>query len=498
MSSEPHPTHALVESFISKGPTLVLVDGAAPGCGGLTAFMRDKVVLFDLAGPMGREILDDADPERLRVPYGLADGGNEVADLPWEAVFAVAGRIQADQMTTRTRMDRLPACLGPDRRLAMRWLMRHLNLGDSPPDPSEWRLEIRPDMLLVDATPAGFEADPRAALARCLAMDPPAAALLLDVGCPGLELPAAWPRLDGGAAQLMVIDGPPLMDLIIDERGVAYLAPLRDGDTHLGPQRFFLPWAAIGALQHPSQTAGWFWPARLPEGMREPLRRNPDLAPQLERLAGAPIAARPEPPDEAPPLALLPPANDLPKPQALQDCDARGGGMLLLDARHSAVTLTPGLAGAGLLAVPFGVDGLATTISFDGDSIEATLPGFEGETATVSAPWEAVFVIASNQGALRVHCWPEDYPDDIAIALSLLRHMAANDGQLDETMLEGLPLELGEQPPDLSGRGVAVGLGRDESGQYVLQLVQRCGPTSPEGRTPELRVSFVLRMKTLH
>ncbi len=494
----PHPTKKLIEALLPHGPVLALADGAAPGIIGLPTEFHQKVLVFDLAGPLARAALDNASEEHLQLPYGLPDGQDDVAILPWDALFSVAGREAPDRMATRTRVDRIPAWLGEDRRTTMRWLMRFLGLGDLPPDPTDWRVQITPDMLVADSLPEGFEPDPRKALERCFAMQPPVAALLLDTTCPGLVLPASWPRLEGGAAQLPVTPNSPVLGLRMDEEGVMWRAPIVDGDQQMGVQPFYVPWRAIGALQHPSQTQGWFWPLRLPERMRLAMVGNAQLAPHLERLSGAPLAQSPQPPTEPPPLAVLLPPNQISRSQALQDCDARGGGMLLLDARATGVALSPELAGAGLLAVPFGVEGMATSIEFDGVGVEATLPGFGGSPARVQAPWTAVFVIGSNQGALRVHCWPDDYPDDITMAMSLLRHMAANDGQMDPSALESMPVDIGQGPPELRGRGVAVGLGQDESGQYVLQLVQSCGPTGADGTTPELRVQFCLRMKAMH
>ncbi len=493
-----HPTQNLIEGLLPHGPVLVMVDGAAEGITGLPDDLRDKVVVFDLAGPLARAALDAATDAHLRLRYGLPDGQDDVATLPWDALFSVAGREAPDRMATRTRVDRVPAWMGEDRRTTMRWLMRFLGLGDLPPDPTDWRVQISPNMLVADGQPEGFEPDPRKALERCLAMQPPVAALLLDTSCSSLVLPPSWPRLEGGAAQVPVTSLPPVQGLQIDEEGVLWRAPLVDGDKQMGIQPFYVPWRAIGALQHPSQTVGWFWPLRLPERMRAAMVGNPQLAPHLERLSGAPLAQSPEPPTEPPPLAVLSPPNEMTRPDALQDCDARGGGMLLLDARVGGVDLSPGLSGAGLLAVPFGVEGMVTSIEFDGVSVEATLPGFDGQPSSVHAPWSSVFVIGSNQGTLRVHCWPDDYPDDITLALSLLRHMAANEGELDPAVLEDLPVDLGAGPPELGGRGVAVGLGQDDAGQYVLQLVQSCGATDAEGRTPELRVQFCLRMKAMH
>lgn len=497
MSHNAHPTAALVASFLPHGPVLLLVDAAADGVQGLPEEARDRVVVFELpAGDHGGR-LEAREPWGLRVPYGLANGDNATAQVPWEAVFSLSGRTQGGQMTTKSRMDRMPACLGPDPHLAMRWLMRHLGLGDMPAQPNEWRVAIRPEMLLEDGPRAGFEPDPQLAIARCFAADPPAAALLIDTSDPELSLPAAWPRLDGGAAQILVTPQPPVRDLRVDGRGVAWSAPLRDETRELGLHDFFVPWSAIGAMQHPAHPLGWFWPARLPRGMRQPMADNPELAPHLLRLEGAPLAARPEPPAAAPPLLLLGPPNDLPKPEALQDCDARGGGIVLLDARQAGVRLSQGLRGAGLLAVPFGVMGLPTAISFDHGGIDAELPGFEGERAKVSAPWSAIFAIATNQGAMRVHCWPQDYPDEVTVALSVLRHMAENDGQITASM-EGLPIALADGPPPGAGRGTTVGLGRDDSGQYVLQLRQPCGPAQADGQNPEMRVEFCLRMQPMH
>ncbi len=493
-----HPTQDLIETLLPNGPVLILADGAVDGIDGLPDDFRDKVLVFDLAGPLARQALDRADGAHLPLRYGLPDGEDDTATLPWDCIFSVAGRETPERVATKTRVDLIPDWLGEDRRTTMRWLMRHLGLGDLPPDPTDWRLKITPDMMVADRLPEGFEPEPRRALERIFEMQPPVAALLLDTTCPGLVLPAAWPRLDGGAAQVPVTPLPPVQGLQIDDDGVLWRAPIADGDKQMGIQPFYVPWKAIGALQHPSQAMGWFWPLRLPERMRTPMQANAELAPHLERLHGAPLAGPQEPPDHAPPLAVLSPPNQIGRSEALQDCGARGGGMLLLDARLPGVELSPGLTGAGLLAVPFGVPGIETSIEFDGVALEASLPGFDGEPAAVKAPWQAVFVIGANQGALRVHCWPDDYPDDITLAMSLLRHMAANDGELDPAAMEGLPVHLGDGPPDLMGQGVAVGLGRDEAGQYVLQLVQRCGRTNDEGQTPELRVQFCLRMKAMH
>lgn len=113
--------------------------------------------------------------------------------------------------------------------------------------------------------------------------------------------------------------------------------------------------------------------------------------------------------------------------------------------------------------------------------VRATLPDFNGVPRRLTLPWNAIFAVATNEGGLCVHAWPEDDPEIIRRAL--------RDGhQLAETGT--LPDEPGFDGPGLM-RAPALGLVQEDVGMCVV-LLQPLGPADEAGNRPTLTLELRL------
>ncbi len=478
---------ALATAFLQRGPLILLVDPNAAGCSNLPEMAKDRVLVLQFAGEDDSARL--AQPgSTFAVPYAADSDRLEIARIPWQAVFALSGQSAEGERETKARTEAVPECLGLDKRQGLRWVLQKLGLGDVPHDAQEWRFALSPQLLQADADRAEFEPELANAIQRILARAPGFALLMVDPTVPGVQLP---PGLDAQVVlQLTVALVPPFRDVKLDKRGIRWR---EEHEAEI--LSFSLPWAAIGAVKHPVDGKGWFWPLQLPVPIRANLMQQRELWPHLQRLVGLPLTPDDPLPTDPPPLAYLAEPAEGSKSRAITRCLQCGGAVLLVDTRKGGGQLPDDLRKQALLAVPLALPGLPAEVQVDDQEISAVMPDLAGKPVRVVVPLDAVFVVATGLGGMRVFCWPEDYPHELVVGLCALREMARNDGKILHQM-QGL--HIGPNPPPPPHEGTQVGLGRNAEGRYVMQLKQPCGPRQADGSRLQMQVEFALQMPKLH
>jgi hypothetical protein len=165
---------------------------------------------------------------------------------------------------------------------------------------------------------------------------------------------------------------------------------------------------------------------------------------------------------------------------------------VLLDTRAPGVVVSEGFKGAALLGLFFGLREIAADVRVEEDGIVAELPDFEGEPASVAAPWKAVFLIGSNEDGARVYAWPEDYPDEIRKGVHLVQDLAKRGAD----PIEAVGKVEGVVPVDANTKFV-LGIGRDPQGRYVMGLRQPFGKNA-NGQDMSVELQFMLPLGVLH
>ncbi len=496
MVDPPDVLKSMLRGWLPQAPVTLVVDPRSPGCANLPTVPEGQpplqVLLVELAGEPGLSIVDRSDDDALHVDHGLPDGSaNLAARIPWAAVFLFVG---GDLGKVKIHPDAIPALVDDDRHTSLRWVMRALGLPDLPASGLEWTFTINAKLMAADADRSAFEPEPLGAFQRCMETEPRAAQLLVDAHADGVYVPPAWPRvLDGHALHLPVGRKPPFSEVSADGEEIAWKCNFRDGDRFF--EGFFrVPWTAVGAMKHDT-LGGWFWPDHLPEPLRAPMMKAPEVAANLHLLRGAPLAKRQELPAEPPRIAYLPAPIGIDKPDALADILARGrGGMVLIDARAPGVVVGDGFKKTPLLCLFCGMPQLRADVRAEEDGVHAELPDFEGRPGQVFAPWSAVLLVGANQGGARMYAWPEDYPDDIRKAVHLMHDLAKRGADPTEAIgkVEGVV------PVDVKSSGFVLGMGKDPAGHYVLGIRQPLGKNPQTGDDMNVELQFMLPVGMLH
>lgn len=167
-------------------------------------------------------------------------------------------------------------------------------------------------------------------------------------------------------------------------------------------------------------------------------------------------------------------------------CQRQGGAILLVSTSANGVHLPGDFAGVAMLAVPLGLPaelGQART-EVTGLYIRTTMPDFNGTPQRLTLPWNSIFAACTNEGTLRVHAWPVDYPPPVSkLMRDAVRLRETGQAPVEDVLIphaDGTPLE-------------APGLRlTEQDGQIRALLLQPFGPVGPDGAQPRLEMEFML------
>ena len=447
---------------LEHAPLVALADCTDPGMVGLPATDRAQVLLLRFPEQEDREILLAATGATFPYAYGTGEGKRAEVAVPWTSLLAVTGIMEPGKRGTFVRSaQHLPEYLGrlEERPVAIQRMLRPFaavrpaaawRIGIAPAD-----VERRPDkrealVLLAD--------DPKSAIGVMIRPEVEGVSMSLD-------LPAEMPVV--------------VLPLAHDElriRGVRVDGRLQGDQGPTGAVS--LPWNAIVAMQDMNTGLGWFWADDLPEGLL------PGLAPHLDPAS---VAGQPGLPLLLPdplPLLALPAAPEADKRRAILACQRQGGAILLVST--SAVHLPGDFAGIAMVAVPLGLPaelGQART-EITGLYIRTTMPDFNGTPQRLTLPWNSIFAACTNEGTLRVHAWPADYPPPVSKLMRDAVHLRET-GQVPVD--DGLVPHVDGTPLEAPGLSLA-----EQDGQIRALLLQPVGPVGPDGAQPRLEMEFML------
>jgi hypothetical protein len=232
-------------------------------------------------------------------------------------------------------------------------------------------------------------------------------------------------------------------------------------------------------MQDMNTGVGWFWADDLPDGLLA------GLAPELDpaSVAGQPgLPLLPPPPL---PLLALPAAPESDKRRAIQACQRQGGAILLVSTRAEGVDLPGDFNGAEMVAVLLGLPaefGPART-EITGLFIRTMMPDFNGIPQRLTLPWNSIFAACTNEGSLRVHTWPADYPPSVEALLRTARQVR----EAGHAPVDAVPFpQTADTPVDAPSLSLTV-----QDGHIRALLLQPMGPVGPDGVQPRLELEFM-------
>jgi hypothetical protein len=449
---------------LEHAPMVALADCTDPEMVGLPATDRTQLLLLRFPEKEDRELLQAATGATFPYAYGTGDGRRAEVAVPWTSLVAVTGIMEPGKRGTFVRSaPHLPAYLGrlEERPVAIQRMLRPFA---AVRPAAAWRIGVA--AASVERRP-----DKREALVVLADDSKSAIGVMIRPDVEGVSVSLGLP------AEMPVV----VLPIAHDElriRGVRVDGRLQGDQGPTGAVS--LPWNAIVAMQDMNTGLGWFWPDDFPDGVLH--RIAPDLGPaSLAGHSGLPLL----PPDPLPLLAL-PAAPEADKRRAILACQRQGGAILLVSTRAEGVHLPGDFAGVAMVAVPLGLPpelGEART-EMTGLYIRTTMPDFSGTPQRLTLPWNSIFAASTNEGTLRVHAWPADYPPPV----SKLMHDAARLRETGQALVEGGPAP---QADGISLEAPGLSL-TEQDGQVRALLVQPIGPVGTDGTQPRLEMEFLL------
>ena len=476
----------------SLGPVLLAVDPHHLQSSGWPPELPSDVLV-------GIELLDSEDAAQMCAdpdvfPWSMVDPLGEVhlATVPWAAVVAVVGPLDRLGQPGQGPLIRLwpencdPLRFGDDAmaEAALQAVLQNAGIGGTPePDGEvEWSIQLSEQELSPDANRDAWCPDKREAFSR-LVRQAPFAVLVLLRDHPGLELPG-FPRQ--AVVQIPVGSQPPRLDYELGETGITRF--IDQPPDHVG--RGFVPWDAMGAMQNPRTREGWFWPADLPDplkqGMAQAGTNQGDMWPRVQQLAGLPLAKTEQATAPARLLRFAPPPPTQ-KRNAFKIFLRKGPVLALAATRNAGWDVPEGWRSVPVAILAAGLADWSTPPQATPSHLCLTMPDDQGLPTELRVPWSAIFAVGSGIDEDALITWRDDLPREVVEAMGAIGELA--EGHMPEAPsphwhpAEG---DMADLPAPF------LGIGRTSDGQWVVTVLQPIGPADTEGNRPKIHAVFRL------